>query len=682
MARRSTRALGGAVVGCLCFGIWFCALGQQAHKSHEIGRLWETLTPVWSFPEYNPVSDQMCYPGGDFFFQMRKNLERRGIWIGVKDWTNKDGQFKPFYVSEGGYMNHEAPGILFPIRSRKYVRNRLPIVMVNGVQETRLLDSRAGSTRRTTLEADEQIEVTWTTDVGIQVTLNSYAFANRLHDSYIILDFTFKNTGNADQNTNTIELPNQNLHGVYFGFWFKFIPSGDMGHQQVREFDDWVHYVGNQPGDTLRGLWYCYDGDSQRDPRDDIGDPDLTTGEFLAVPYLGVGVLHADRAADDVSDDRAQPITVAYRTPRTIRSHLKGDDEFTLYTELSSGEQSRGTDTGEWAHPWMEPIQEPVVLLAFGPYEIPFGQDVRIVLYEVAGALDQQLAVQFGQDWKAGRLQWRGLTGDQAKNALVATGLDSLLQFASRAQRTWQLGLASVPDGPPAPNLNIDAGPGKVTLRWDPVHAEPDPDTGELDFAGYIVYRTEDRYTMPYRPIWRCGGDTGIPDTTTTFVDRNVTRGRNYYYYVVAYDRYGNASSHYYNRNYQYAAVPLDAPHKNLDSIYVVPNPFHAQGLAYGGTIQEDYTEIPRKEDQIMFVGLPARAVIRIFTVHGDLVAVLRHPNPDDPRSVPGSADEAWFQISSSWQTIKSGVYFYHVEGWDEEGKPLGTATGKFVVIR
>jgi hypothetical protein len=35
-----------------------------------------------------------------------------------------------------------------------------------------------------------------------------------------------------------------------------------------------------------------------------------------------------------------------------------------------------------------------------------------------------------------------------------------------------------------------------------------------------------------------------------------------------------------------------------------------------------------------------------------------------------------------SWQTIRSGVYFYHVEGWDRDGNNLGTTTGKFVVIR
>ncbi|NOZ55339.1 MAG: fibronectin type III domain-containing protein [Calditrichaeota bacterium] len=667
----------GAILVLISLSLAGSVWAQQAHKSHEIGRLWETMFPVWSMPEYNPVADQMCYPGGDFFFQTRKNLAEKGIWIGVKDWKDKFGQFKPYYVSEGGPLNHEAAGILFPIRSKKYVRRRLPIVRVNGVQETRLLDSRRGETRKSSLASDEMIQMIWTTDVGVTVTMKSYAFANPRYDSYIITEFTFKNTGNADNNKSTIELPDQDLHDVYFGFWFKFIPSGDLGHQQVREYDDWVHYVGNQPGDTLRGLWYCYDGDSQRDPRDDIGDPDKTTGEFLSIQYVGAGVLHADKAYNDESDDPNQPATVGYRTPRTMRSYSKkGDDMFTLYSELASGEQSQGTDTGEYLNPWDPEIQEPRVFLAFGPYELPFGQDVRIVLYEVAGAIDQQLAMDYGQKWMQGTLEWNGLTGDEAKDAIVATGKDSVLQFASRAQWTWEHGLEAVPDGPPAPNLDINAGPGKVTLHWEAVDQVPDPDTGELDFAGYRVYRTEDRYTLPYRLI------ADIPDTTTTYVDKNVHRGKNYYYYVVAYDRYGNTSSHYYNRNYQYAAVPLDAPHTTLDSIYVVPNPFHAEGLEFGGTLQEDYTEIPRKEDQIMFVGLPAKAIIRIFTVHGDLVATLHHPNPDDPRSVPGSADEAWFQISSSWQTIKSGVYFYVVEGWDENGKPLGTATGKFVVIR
>lgn len=69
-------------------------------------------------------------------------------------------------------------------------------------------------------------------------------------------------------------------------------------------------------------------------------------------------------------------------------------------------------------------------------------------------------------------------------------------------------------------------------------------------------------------------------------------------------------------------------------------------------------------------------------TMYADLVKTLHHPNPENPQSVAESADEMWFQISASWQTVKSGVYFYHMEGWDLQGNPVGQTTGKFVVIR
>jgi hypothetical protein len=68
--------------------------------------------------------------------------------------------------------------------------------------------------------------------------------------------------------------------------------------------------------------------------------------------------------------------------------------------------------------------------------------------------------------------------------------------------------------------------------------------------------------------------------------------------------------------------------------------------------------------------------------MHGDLLATVHHPNPDNPNSVPESADEEWFQITDYWQTIKSGVYVYYVEGWDLDGNSVGATKGKFVIIR
>ena len=682
----------------------------QTTKSHEIGRLWVTMFPVGSIPEYAPLQNQMTYPGGDFLpdTPKNKNMEAAGIWIGAKNWTDKFGQFKTFYVSEGGYLNYEAQGVLLPLKNTKQVRQRLPLVDVNEQREQRILDNRNSSSRRTDLESDEKIITQWTTNVGIEVTRTSYAFANRQHDSYIIQEFVFKNTGNVDKSS-AIELQDQNLEQVYFGFWRTFIPCGEIGHEQMGgEHDDWCHYYGNQPGDTLRGFWYVYDGDNQRKIFDDTGDPSEITGEFLSPQYVGYGVLHADTDHSNETDNPEQPATVNYWPRQQVHSHTKGDPEQTLYYDLSSGVQSKGSDTGEYADPWDPQVQRPQLLIAFGPYNIPFGEDVRIVIFEAVGAIDRRWAVEYGRQWKEGTLEWSGLTGDQAKNAILATGRDSIHQIVGRAEWTWKNGFSAVPDGPESPNLRINAGPGKVDLEWyygsyDPVGGaqyvtppNPDVDTGVQDFAGYRLYRTEESYANVYSKIWECGGNTDIP-VTNTYTDRNVRRGKNYFYYVVAYDDGSQnlsdlfpgqsvESSHFSNRNCQYGAVPFEAARKQLDSVYVVPNPFHAQGLEHGGTFIEDYIIDPylsaRPEDRLYFVGLPAKAEIRIFTVHGDLVKTLEHPNPDNRLSVPESADEMWFQISDSWQTIKSGVYFYHVKGWDFEGNYVGSTTGKFVVIR
>ncbi len=692
----------------LILGILTPALAQI--KSHEIGRLWVTRFETGNMPTYAPLQSQMNYPGGDFYLHTGKNMEAIGHWIGVKNWTNKLGEFKSAYVSEGGYKNGDASGVLYTRSNsnRKRVRQRLPRVIVNGDAEERIVDNRGSSSRSASLVADEIITSKWYTDVGIQVERTSYAFANRRHDSYIISEYTFTNTGNADDNESTIELNGQNLEDVYLGLWRVFVPSGDKGHEAMGgQRDDWCHYYGNQPGDSLRGFWYVYDGDNNSKTFDDTGDPSETSGEFLATQYVSYGVLHADTDYSNDSDDLAQPSTVNFFPESKVHTHANSD-ELTMYGDLSSGKQSQGSDVLDYTNPWNPEVQAPQCLISFGPYNIPFGEDIHIVIFEAVGAVERKLAIQYGKEWIEGNFEFNGLSGDAAKNAFLATGKDSLHQIVSRAEWTWQNGYEAVPDGPESPNLKLDAGPGKIDIEWyygdyDETNLshrdnlpENDVDTDVYDFSGYRLYRAVGDYNNIYNLIYECGGNTGNP-VTNTYTDRNVERGKSYYYYVTAFDDGTQntsslfpgksvESSHFSNRNYQFAAVPFEAAHSNMDSIYVVPNPFHAGGLEYGGTFKEDYLIDPglgaRPEDRLYFVGLPAKAVIRIFTVHGDLVKTLHHPNPENRMSVNESADEMWYQITDSWQTIKSGVYFYYIEGWDRLGTPLGSATGKFVVIR
>jgi hypothetical protein len=631
-------------------------------------------------------------------------MDNQGLWIGVKDWTNKFKEFKPFYVSEGGYLNFDAPDLLKKISSRKWVRQYLPLVSVNDNPEERILDNATSSSYKAGLVADEMITTKWTTDVGVEITRNSYAYANPAFGNFIIQEYILKNTGNVDTSP-ALELNNQNLTDVYFGFWRSFIPGLDNGHPMAGgEYDDWCHYYGNQPGDSLRGFWAIYDGDNNRKSYNDIGDPSEVTGEFLAPQHVSFGVLHADTDHANESDDRKQPGTVNFWPRQQVHSHTKGDPEQTLYADISSGVQSQGSDAIGVTNAWDPQVQRPDVLMSFGPYNIPFGKDIRIVIFDAIGSINRKLASEYGRLWKNGQLTYKGLTGDQAKNAILATGRDSLNQTVRRTEWTWKNGLAAVPDGPESPNLRIKAGPGKVEIEWyygnygyhTTTPTEPDVDTKVQDFSGYRLYRAEEAYTNIYTKIWECGGQTGVP-VSNTFTDRNVKRGASYFYYVTAFDDgsqnscellkgKSTESSWFSNRNYQFAAVSFEGARSQMDSIYVVPNPYHVQGLEYGGTIAEDWIIEPdigtRIEDRLSFVGLPAKAKIRIFTAHGNLVATLEHPNPYNLRSVPESSDEMWFQITDSWQTPKSGVYFYTVEGWNLEGQPLGTTTGKFVIIR
>ncbi len=398
----------------LLSGIMVAQDQSTGTRSHEIGMLWETMFETGSLPTYAPLQDQMTYPGGDFDNMTRKNMAGRGLWIGVSNWTNKDNTPYPTYVSAGGFENNAASGFTFKISNKKRVRNRLPIVIVNDVAEVRLLDGRGLSTKSSSIPADERIETIWSTNVGIRVRMRSHAYANHNHNSYIIKEYLFTNDGNADGDDTTIELPGQNLTGVYFGFQYYFIPSGDRGYVEVNQHDDWAAYYGNSPGDTLRGLFYLYDGNSNvRSSSDDVGDPEEISGEFLSPQYPGFGVLHADVSTVDQSDDPNQPSTVTIKPRSTFAQPLAppiGNDD--MYTELRLGQQFKGSTEDRAAHPYDSNVIEPVGLLSFGPYDIPFGESINIVVYDVVGALSVRECINAGRDWKNGNLEWNGLSGD------------------------------------------------------------------------------------------------------------------------------------------------------------------------------------------------------------------------------------------------------------------------------
>jgi len=104
----------------------------------------------------------------------------------------------------------------------------------------------------------------------------------------------------------------------------------------------------------------------------------------------------------------------------------------------------------------------------------------------------------------------------------------------------------------------------------------------------------------------------------------------------------------------------LAAGFPELDEVHTVPDPYLLFSAFDGGGTDK----------QVLFVNLPPRATVRIYTLGGILVDVVDH---DDPT---GGGRAPWNLRNRGGQLVASGVYFWHVvtPGGDEQ-------IGKFTIV-
>jgi len=139
--------------------------------------------------------------------------------------------------------------------------------------------------------------------------------------------------------------------------------------------------------------------------------------------------------------------------------------------------------------------------------------------------------------------------------------------------------------------------------------------------------------------------------------------------------------------NAQYVA-PAGNPAKK---VIVVPNPYRAYEnytTAYSGGLQwenqDDGTPeyFPNTDRRLDFINLPPQCLIRIFSVAGDLIAVV-------PHNIAGDSNAGWeSDFSESWdlnsrnnQQVASGLYLFSVEDYTP-GNSGEIQVGKFMIIR
>ncbi|HAQ62264.1 TPA: hypothetical protein DCR49_09770 [Candidatus Delongbacteria bacterium] len=117
--------------------------------------------------------------------------------------------------------------------------------------------------------------------------------------------------------------------------------------------------------------------------------------------------------------------------------------------------------------------------------------------------------------------------------------------------------------------------------------------------------------------------------------------------------------------------------------VIVVPNPYRGDA-DYAGmgwevldgkyTYQEEYRKL-------VFLNIPDRCVIRIYTLAGDLVKVIAH-NGNSEWNTPywyGTNGAYWNLISDNNQAVVSGIYLFNVQDADNKKDDF---VGKFVIIK
>ncbi|HEX9971851.1 MAG TPA: hypothetical protein VGD14_07255, partial [bacterium] len=676
--------------------------------------------------EYEVYTRQNCVRGEGFLIAAR-NFKARAYYIDGyqnpqrpnRGWIVIDTlkTFDYFVVDATPTMMLDIERSTVPVIRdfRKYWKYAPPTIVVNE-QDLSASDRHPDYEEVNSSIPTEQMGYTRIlTSMGITVTERVYMFGNLDYDDFALVEYVFKYTGetpNVDSQGNPITYTDP-IQDCYLGIKFfpviyeeRVVPHGGGWTENT---DDWVDYTytkdveGDGILDTLR-VMFGWDGDAGVTNEDDEGDPlVVSSGVFHSPQYPAISVIYVDKATDDHTNNTGQP-QLTYFSYGGVTSNNEltfgssGPGSAGVYNILETGGQLiPPLDWSQWeanhTDSWLRGTSHPndqysqIGSMVFGPYQFnSIGDSVRILACWTVGAISWGKAIELGVQWKNGAIS------QIDKNIVLRSGRDSLFAKVKKVKELFK-----GPDGSydyrienisekiiPAPawpnNVTLSSETGGCKIEWSEVP----------EAVAYRVYRRlqpnfyiETPGTVTYPLVFQCGGVYPggnvqyNPDVTTSWVDENVVQTEFYWYYVTAINAEGMESSHFVTRinptsddPSRGGVKPFEKPPVSLDSVFVVPNPYHVKAVRlYPGQVL----------NFLNFVGLPAACRIRIYSQSGDLIATVQHE-----LKFPPSSTESWEMRTSMDQTIASGLYVYVVdECRDHDNKPINqTKVGKFVVIR
>jgi hypothetical protein len=691
--------------------------GSAYAQSHQIGTLWTTNEMVWpgGFEESRTDPDvgyRIGHSGmavvGLFetfnvpsYFEASQSIVNTTVQFWANDLLDDLADLSPADITGKIPKLGNTP-------NPKFFRVTPPTLTQDGSELLRnnwRLFTNLGDAVQSSLGSDFMIESKIVTAEGLTVRTQTYSWANTDADDMIfevrtitypttpyVIDLRAGERGIASSSETASKNPEHKNFHLGLNYFLQRGGSGPAGgaHITITPEDQGRAYDAGVLGgiwdevnvyDDTEKLIYAYDGDDQgalgfRADGDDRGEPGpgpgdrltsagnarVSAGEFLESHYKGRVFLHVDKTptsspdvlGDNWLEDNSDPENVQPRqmrwVPGEVWTSTRTADRKTVhdfYVQPSTTRDQRietsdpekpGYVTSQQIYQW---------LTTFGPWDLKVGESIHIVSAAIVAGPSESENKRVGAQWLNGTISFA------EKEEFLDSGLDSMMATVQVARNAWanRTGIApSLPAVPAWPsNVTFTSGPDQNELSWAAV-------------SGASIYRV-------YKHV---GFETTVPEllaevTGTTYNDADVIRGQRYFYSVTAVDANGLESSRFATRNFNDGVSPFRGPVSDITSVRIVPNPFQVQGgdLGSGGY---NFTGQPNK---LQFVNLPAVAIIRIFTVTGDLVTRIDHTS--------GSGDESWdLMITDNNQFLTSGIYFAHIENPSNGDKHIE----RFVVVR
>ena len=250
----------------------------------------------------------------------------------------------------------------------------------------------------------------------------------------------------------------------------------------------------------------------------------------------------------------------------------------------------------------------------------------------------------------------------------------------------------NTPGPPPQPEFRLSVDNHSVLIDWEIIPSSINPeiyqdpyrmDDEDQPFEGYRIYKSNYSKDGPYTMLaeYDIGGNGLFNDVGLKyqFQDVGLLNNFEYYYSVTGFSKQDAvvgflSQESSISANAQVAVPGTGTPDK-VGDVAVVPNPYRAD--LYYNTLNPPW-EKPNyfgdiwveQDRRIQFINLPSQCTIKIYTVSGEEVRVIKHDNINR-----GYAD--WNLTSSVGQTVAGGIYLFSVS--DVIGN---NQIGKFVIVK